>query len=159
MRTCSILAWSFLPLALLAGTPVLASDEAPVRLRLSVARDDLHAAGAVAMIGRYGGDWGVTATCWLRDSGSTSRPSDAHFAAGGDYTWRHGGWRYGGGVVWIDETNEINGTHWNFELLLGYDFTPRFYAELTHYSHGSEIGIRKDLPNWGWNLLGIGYAF
>ena len=78
---------------------------------------------------------------------------------GGDYAWTWHDLRYGGGVVWIDQTNEINGTRWNFEFLLAYDFSRHFYAELTHYSHGAEAGIRRDVPNAGWNFLGLGYAF
>lgn len=155
-RHLSSACW-FLSLALLAAATASASDGTPARARVAVARDDLHAAGSVAIVGRYGGDWGVTAAYWSHDS--APRPGEPRFAAGGDYTWTWSNWRYGGGAVWIDRTNGINGTRWNFELLLAYDFSPRIYAELTHYSHGSELGIRKDLPNWGWNFLGVGVAF
>lgn len=56
-------------------------------------------------------------------------------------------------------SSDINGTRWNFELLVAYDFSRHLYAELTHYSHGSELGIRRDVPNAGWDFVGLGYAF
>lgn len=143
--------------AVFSSAPAFASDEAEVRLRLSIGRDEMHSPGSIAIVGHYGGSWGVTAAYWAHDS--TERPSAPNLALGGDYAWTWRDWRYGGGVVWIDQTDEINGTHWNFELLVAYDFSRHFYAELTHYSHGSDVGIKRDVPNAGWNFLGLGYAF
>ena len=52
-----------------------------------------------------------------------------------------------------------NGTRWNFDFTVAYDFSERVFVEYQHLSHGTYIGISTRAPNGGWNILGVGYAF
>jgi hypothetical protein len=144
--------------ALLPSTAAYASgdDETPVALRLSVSDAVVNDTGAVLMSGRYGGAWGVRVGYWVRDP--HLEPGAPHLTAGMDHVWTRKKWRYGIGAVWIDNDNEINGTRWNFDLSLAYDLSDRIYVEYLHFSHGSKVlGIKRDIPNLGWNLIGLGF--
>ncbi len=92
---------------------------------------------------------------WARDPHlDTGEP---HFTVGMDHVWTYRKWRYGIGAVWIDNDNVINGTRWNFDLALAYNFSDRFFVEFLHFSHASKVlGIKKDLPNSGWDFIGLG---
>jgi hypothetical protein len=42
---------------------------------------------------------------------------------------------------------------------VAYGLTGRVFVEYRHHSHGARLGIERDRPNGGWNLLGVGLAF
>ncbi len=67
--------------------------------------------------------------------------------------------RAGLGAAWIDEKTNVNGTLWLFDVSLAYDITRNVFIEYRHHSHGSKLGIERDVRNGGWNLIGIGYSF
>lgn len=128
-------------------------------LRLSAGIDLFRAPGTVVVNGRYGGTWGARVGLWVRD-GSDIQPRSPHVLVGADYMlafWKN--FRGGAGVVWIDEVNNKNGTHWNFDFTLAYDLSERVFVEYRHQSHGAELGIHEDRPNDGWNIIGAGYTF
>jgi hypothetical protein len=144
-------------LGMSAGAPCFARDETRPGLRLSVADDFVHAQGSIVVSGRYGDAWGVRLGFWARDSHVD--PGAPNVLAGVDRAWTRAKWRYGVGLVWIDETNKLNGTNWNFDAFLAYDLTDRLFVEYRHYSHGRVFGIQKDAANGGWNLIGVGFLF
>jgi hypothetical protein len=151
----------FLCWSLCAGAPAraldLQLDETRPGLRLSVAEDFVHAVGSVVVSGRYGGAWGVRAGFWARDSDAEG-DAPTKFA-GVDYMWTYGNWHAELGTVWIDKTNGLNGTHWDFDVALAYDLSDRIFVEYRHYSHGKKLGIKRDAANSGWNLIGVGFVF
>ncbi len=157
----SAIAGFFLGAALLFSAPSHALDlgleETKVGLRLSVAEDFVHAPGSVVVSTRYGGAWGAKVGVWARDS--NAQPGTPNFFAGVDYMWTHGNWHAGLGTVWIDETNSLNGTHWDFDVSAAYDLTGRVFVEYRHFSHGRKLGIKKDASNGSWNLIGVGLVF
>ena len=132
-------------------------DETQPSLRLSLGLDVYHAAGAMVAQARYGGSWNVKAGAWVRDV--HVHPEAPNVLLGGGYVLTKSKWRFGAGVVWIDEENDLNGTRWNFDLSLGYDLSDRLFLEFAHYSHGSGLGIRRDKPNSSWNLFNVGLIF
>jgi hypothetical protein len=142
---------------LLLSTPSHALDETATDLRLSVSVDFVHAPGSTVVSARYGGGWGARAGFWVRES--SAQPSTANYFAGIDYVWSYSKWRAGLGAVWIDEVNDLNGTHWDFDISLGYDLSSRVFVEYRHHSHGRKAGISKDASNDGWNLIGVGLIF
>ena len=146
-----------LGLGLLLSTPSHALDETRAELRLSVSGDFVHAPGATLVSARYGGAWGARLGFWARESHAES--SKAHYFAGVDHVWTYSKWRAGLGAVWIDEANDLNGTHWDFDVSLGYDLSSRVFVEYRHHSHGRKLGISKDASNDGWNLVGVGLIF
>ena len=143
--------------ALLLSAPSYALDETKADLRLSVSDDFVHATGSMVVSARYGGSWGARLGFWARES--NAEPSKANFFVGIDHVWTYSKWRAGLGVVWIDEVNDLNGTHWDFDVSLGYDLSSRVFVEYRHHSHGRKLGISKDASNDGWNLAGIGLIF
>ena len=146
-----------LSLGLLLSAPSYALDETRAELRLSVSGDFVHAPGATLVSARYGGAWGARLGFWARESHAES--SKAHYFAGVDHVWTYSKWRAGLGAVWIDEANDLNGTHWDFDVSLGYDLSNRVFVEYRHHSHGRKLGISKDASNDGWNLVGVGLIF
>jgi hypothetical protein len=147
----------FLGVGLLLNSPSYALDETKSDLRLSVSFDFVHAPGSTVVSARYGGGWGVRGGFWVRES--NVQRSAANYFAGIDYVWTYSSWRGGLGAVWIDELNDLNGTHWDFDISLGYDLSSRVFVEYRHHSHGRKAGISKDASNDGWNLIGIGFIF
>lgn len=143
------LAWSAPALA-------LQLDETRTGFRLSLTEDFLHAHGATLLSGRYGGAWGVTAGAWLDAGDVHPKP---HGFVGGNRVWTSGAWRAGVGAVWMDEKTNVSGTHWLFDISLSYEINRRFFVEYRHFSHGSKLGIKRDAPNGGWNLIGVGLIF
>jgi hypothetical protein len=146
-----------LGVGLLLSAPSFALDETKPDLRLSVSDDFVHARGSTLVSGRYGGAWGARLGFWARESHVES--SKANFFAGVDYVWTYSNWRAGLGAVWIDEVNDLNGTHWDFDVSLGYDLSSRVFVEYRHHSHGRKLGVRKNASNDGWNLVGVGVIF
>jgi len=146
-----------LGVGLLLSAPSYALDEIRADLRLSVSDDFVHARGAMLVSARYGGNWGARLGFWARES--NVEPSKANFFAGIDHVWTYSKWRAGVGAVWIDEVNDLNGTHWDFDVSLGYDLSSRVFVEYRHHSHGRKLGISKNASNDGWNLIGIGIIF
>lgn len=63
------------------------------------------------------------------------------------------------GAAKLTELTKINGTYYNFTLGLRYVIDKHWSIELTHFSHGSMLGIEKDKSNAGWNLLGVAYTW
>src|SRR5574341_848057 len=59
------------------------------------------------------------------------------------------------GVVWLAETNRMNGTHWNSHFELAYDLGDQLALSLSHISHGSKFGIEKNKANRGHNWIGV----
>jgi len=131
-------------------------DETPTELRVTLSQDYLHARGATLLAARYGGAWGVRLGTWLSTNDLDPKP---HWVAAADYVWTLGKWRAGLGAAWMDETTNINGTHWLFDVSLAYDVTRRLFVEYRHHSHGSKLGIQSDVQNGGWNLIGVGVNF
>ncbi len=117
----------FLCLSLFAIAPAraldLQPDETRPGLRLSVAEDFVHAVGSVVVSARYGGAWGVRAGFWARDRNAEGGAPNKF--AGVDYMLTYGKWHAGLGTVWIDETNGLNGTHWDIDASLAYDVSER----------------------------------
>lgn len=142
---------------LFLSAPSHALDETKAELRLSVSDDFVHARGSTLVSARYGGAWGARLGFWTHESHVES--SKAHFFAGIDHVWTYSNWRAGLGAVWIDEVNELNGTHWDFDVSLGYDLSSRVFVEYRHHSHGRKLGISKNASNDGWNLVGVGVIF
>jgi hypothetical protein len=132
-------------------------DETKPSLRLSLGLDVFRAAGAMVASARYGGSWNVKAGAWVRDVHVQPEAPDYYLGAG--YVWTKSKWRFGAGVVWIDEENDINGTRWNFDLSIAYDVSDKLFFEYQHYSHGSMFGIEKGVSNSSWNLVNVGLIF
>lgn len=63
------------------------------------------------------------------------------------------------GLVWLNDTNKLNGTHTNFLLSTECNLSKSMYLSVNHYSHGAALGIEPNKNNFGWNLIGIGYRF
>lgn len=150
-----IAACAALSIALVA--PACALDKPEKDLRLSLYEDVVHAPGSVVVAARYGGAWGLRFGGWVRDTHAQQGASNK--LAGIDHVWEYAGWRAGLGVVWIDQKTNLSGTHWDFDVSLAYDFSRRVSLEYRHYSHGKKLGIDNDVPNGGWNLLGVGLIF
>jgi hypothetical protein len=131
-------------------------DDTPTKLRLALSTDFIHANGAYVVSGRYGGPWGATLGLWA-DAGDV-RPEPAMFV-GVDRAWTIGKFRAGLGAAWIDKTTNISGTRWQFDVYVAYDITSRMFIQYRHFSHGARFGIKEDVPNGGWNLLGLGVTF
>jgi len=146
----------FCALACSGTAHALQNEAMPTSLRLTLSRDFVHAKGATLLAGRYGGEWGLRAGAWLRTDDMEPKP---HWMAGFDHVWMLGKWRPGIGLAWIDQTTNVNGTHWLFDASLAYDFNRRLFVEYRHHSHGSKLGIQRDVRNGGWNLIGIGLSF
>jgi hypothetical protein len=155
-RTVAI---AFMCFALAAAAPAGAWnwDETKPALRLSLGLDVYRAAGAMVASARYGGSWNAKASAWVRDV--HVQPEAPNFLLGGGYVWTKSKWRFGAGLVWIDEENSVNGTRWNFDLSAAYDMSDRVFFEYQHYSHGAMLGIKKDLSNGSWNLMSVGLIF
>jgi hypothetical protein len=153
----SAISGCLLGVLLLLSAPSYALDETTPDLRLSVSEDFVHARGSMMVSARYGAGWGARLGFWARDS--HVEPSKANFFAGIDHVWTYSKWRAGLGAVWIDEVNDLNGTHWDFDVSLGYDLSSRIFVEYRHHSHGRKLGISKDKSNDGWNLIGVGLIF
>ena len=144
-------------LAVSVAAPAQAGDETTPALRLSLGLDTYRAAGSMVASARYGGDWNLKASVWVREA--HVRPEAPKGLLGAGYVWTKSRWRFGAGLVWIDGENNANGTRWNFDASIAYDWTDRVFFEYQHYSHGSLLGLSKDASNGGWNLLGVGLVF
>jgi len=144
-------------LVVFAAAPVRAWDETTPALRLSLGLDVYRAAGAMVASVRYGGNWNVKAGAWVRDVHIL--PEAPNMLLGGGYMWTKSKWRFGAGLVWIDGENNVNGTPWNFDASVAYDWSDRAFFEYQHYSHGTLLGLRRDVSNGGWNLFGVGLIF
>ena len=153
---------AFLCLVLAAATPARAMDwsldETKPALRLSVSVDVFRVPGTVAASARYGGNWNVKAGTWLHNNGVDPRAPSLLLGAG--YVLTKSKFRFGLGVVWIDDVNfNVNGTRWNIDASVAYDLSDRWFVEYQHYSHGAILGVKDDVSNGGWNLLGLGLIF
>ena len=146
-----------LGVGLLLSAPSHALDETKADLRLSVSDDFVHARGAMVISARYGGSWGARLGFWARES--QVEASAANFFVGIDHVWTYSKWRAGLGSVWIDKVNDLNGTHLDFDVSLGYDLSSRVFLEYRHHSHGRKLGISENASNDGWNLVGVGLIF
>jgi hypothetical protein len=132
-------------------------DETKPALRLSLGLDVYRAPGAMVASARYGGAWNVKASAWVRDV--HVQPEAPNYLLGAGYVLTKSKWRFGAGVVWIDEENDLNGTRWNFDASVGYDLSDRVFLEYQHYSHGAILGLSKDTSNGGWNFFNVGLIF
>jgi len=132
-------------------------DETKPALRLSLGIDAYRAPGAMVATARYGGSWNVKASVWVRDV--HIQPEAPNVLVGGGYVWTKSKWRFGVGLVWIDEENNANGTRGNFDASVAYDVSDRLFFEYQHYSHGAIVGLKKDSSNGGWNLFSAGLIF
>jgi hypothetical protein len=65
-------------------------------------------------------------------------------------------WELGFGLAYVSEVSAINGTHANFISTAGYCWQ-QWCARFMHLSHGTKLGIEKDRPNHGWNVLAVEY--
>jgi len=139
-----------------ATAHALQVDETRKDFRLTLSEDIMHAQGATLLAGRYGGAWGLRLGTWLYTDDMHPRP---HWMAGLDHVWTLGKWRAGLGAAWIDQKTNVNGTLWLFDVSLAYDITRHVFVEYRHHSHGSKLGIKRDVRNGGWNLAGIGVSF
>ena len=150
-----LIAW----LMLMASTPSRAwsLDETKVDWRLALSADFYRAEGSMVASARYGGSWGLKLGAWVRDNNVD--PHAPNVVVGADYVFTKSKWRFGAGIAWIDEENNINGTRWNFDLSLGYDLSNRLFLQYQHYSHGSGLGVERSTANYSWNLLGVGFVF
>lgn len=154
-----VAALAFACFALVAATPAGAWnwDEIRPALRLSLGLDVYRAPGTMVASARYGGNWNAKAGAWVRDV--HVQPEAPSFLLGGGYAWTKANWRFGAGVVWIDDENDINGTRWNFDASIAYDMSGRLFFEYQHYSHGAILGLKKDASNGGWDLISVGLTF
>ena len=132
-------------------------DETRAGLRVSVLDEFTTGAGSLLLSARYGGSWGLKLGAWVRDVHVL--PGAPRVLAGGNYVLTLSNWRLGAGIVWIDRETNYNGTRWNFDFSISYDLSDRIFLEYQHDSHGSKVGIKKEAPNEGWNLLGLGFIF
>ena len=148
-----------LVLLLIVASPAHAweFDETKPSLRLGLGLDVFRAAGAMVASASYGGSWNAKAGAWVRDV--HVQPEAPNYYLGGGYVWTKSKWRFGAGVVWIDEENDMNGTRWNFDLSVAYDVSNRLFFEYQHFSHGSFLGIEKGSSNGSWNLMNVGLIF
>src|SRR3954467_13422113 len=104
-------------------------DETPTELRGTLSQDYLHARGATLLAARYGGAWGVRLGTWLSTNDLDPKP---HLGTAADYVWPLGKWRAGLGAPRVDETTNINGTHWLHDVSLAYDLTRRHPCRYRH---------------------------
>jgi len=141
-----------------AGVFDLHFDETRTSLRVSVGADVFRVPGTTVASVRYGGSWNVKAATWLHNAGVD--PDAPNLLLGGGYVLTMSRFRLGAGIVWIDKTNNnVNGTRWNVDGSVAYDVTDRVFVEYQHYSHGAILGVKRDVSNGGWNLLGLGVIF
>ena len=141
-----------------AGAFDLHFDETRSALRVSVGADVFRVPGTTVASARYGGSWNVKAATWLHDAGVD--PDAPNLLLGGGYVLTMSRFRLGAGIVWIDKTNNnVNGTHWNVDASVAYDLSDRVFVEYQHYSHGAILGVKQDVSNGGWNLVGLGVIF
>jgi len=152
----------FSGLSLLSCAPSHALDlgleETRPGLRLSAGADVFRTPGTVVVSGRYGGDWGARLGFWAHDAGGV-HPGVPNMVASVDRMWTIAKFRAAAGLAWIDETNSVNGTRWNFDFTLAYDVSNRVFVEYRHQSHGAILGISEHTPNGGWNIVGVGLTF
>jgi len=148
---------AFACLMALGAAPARAWDETRPALRLSLGLDVYRAPGTVVASARYGGNWNVKVGAWVRDV--HIQPEAPNALLGADYVLTKSKWRFGAGLVWIDEENNINGTRWNFDASVAYDMSDRVFFEYQHYSHGAILGLKKEASNGGWNLISVGLIF
>jgi hypothetical protein len=149
-------------LVLLHAVPARAMDwgfdETRSALRLSVSVDVFRVPGTVAASARYGGTWNAKAGTWLHNNGVD--PSAPSLLLGAGYMLTVSRFRFGLGVAWIDSVNlNVNGTRWNVDASIAYDLSDRWFVEYQHYSHGAILGVKDEVSNGGWNLLGVGASF
>lgn len=157
VRRAAALALMCFAFAAAAPADAWSWDETKPALRLSLGLDVYRAAGAMVASARYGGSWNAKASAWVRDV--HVQPEAPDFLIGGGYAWTKSKWRFGAGLVWIDEENDVNGTRWNFDASVAYDMSERVFFEYQHYSHGAILGLKKDSSNGGWNLMSVGLIF
>ncbi|GMQ95382.1 MAG: hypothetical protein BMS9Abin13_495 [Patescibacteria group bacterium] len=83
------------------------------------------------------------------------------YALGGEYILKSKSKRFifGGGLVYLSETNEVNGTKLNFSFSARYVLNENWSLFYRHWSHGRQLGIKEDKENDGWNFLGIERRF
>lgn len=134
---------------------MLFSASAWADLEVGVMTDVLHARGATILHLRNGNTCGLTSAVWLADG--PKEQGDANLSAGFDCRYIVGKWRPFLGLTYIDQTNEVNGTRWNFQLGTCREVAKNLDACLYHYSHGRFIGIEDGKPNDGWNFVGVSY--
>jgi hypothetical protein len=139
-----------------ATAHALELDETRRDFRLTLSQDYLHAHGATLLAGRYGGAWGLRLGYWMNTDDMQPKP---HWVASVDHVWTLGRWRAGLGAAWIDKKTNVNGTLWLFDVSLAYDISRHVFVEYRHHSHGSKLGIKREVQNGGWNLIGIGLSF
>ena len=133
-------------------------DETKPSLRLTAGVDFFRVPGTTVASARYGGAWNVKVSTWLHNAGVD--PKAPNLLLGGGYVLTKWNFRFGAGLVWIDDTNyNVNGTRWNFDGSIAYDVTSRVFVEYQHYSHGAILGISSHTSNGGWNLLNLGVIF
>jgi hypothetical protein len=140
-----------------ASTSALAWDETKPGLRMALSVDVYRAGGSMVASARYGGSWGMKIGAWVRDVHVVPRAPNV--VVGADYALMFSKWRFGAGVAWIDEENNMNGTRWNFDLSVAHDLSDRVFLQYQHYSHGSGLRLERDVANASWNLLGVGVLF
>jgi len=155
VRGCALLL-SLCALASAGAAHALQLDETRRDLRLTLSEDVVHARGATLLAARYGGAWGLRAGAWLHTDDMEPKP---HWMASVDHVWTVGKWRAGLGAAWIDQTTNVNGTHWLFDVSLAYQVNRHVFLEYRHHSHGSKLGIERNVQNGGWNLIGVGLSF
>ncbi len=148
--------------ALVASVPsrALALDIEDTRpgLRLSAGVDVFRAPGSTVATTRYGGTWGAKLGVWGHSDSQVGQ-EPPNVLIGVDYMLKIWNLRAGIGMAWIDKVNLMNGTHWNLDLTLAYDLSDRVFVEYRHQSHGTVLGIRSDVPNGSWNIVGFGWYF
>ena len=133
-----------------------------MNLDVSLKADVFKAVGASVVEVRLADpDYLLRAGFFLSDTQSKHAGSDfgttADYYLGAQRLFPHGSNRYGLGAVWVDDRNGINGTRWNFAI--SYEWRFKWGSiEYFHISHGSLLGIKKDRPNDGWNLLGVSFV-
>lgn len=82
---------------------------------------------------------------------------DPMWTVGAEAIWRFTKKLYGGaGLALSDERLcDRAGTKWNFTTALGMRVSKRVDIQWRHRSHGDDLGIRKNTPNDGVNLIQI----
>lgn len=124
---------------------------------LSLWIDGYHAPGsAFAEVGGSGA-WRPFAIVQIKNKCRGEVACDSKYGGGVAYRWKLSS-RLSGqlGLVYLENINEVNGTELNAFMRLEFLINRHSSTHITHISHGSKLGIRKDAPNDGWN--GVGFS-
>lgn len=139
---------------------VLDANPAGAEYSIGAGGDVTHAQGTIALTGRYEERFYRYFHYAGEAMGWTGPHGGANGAVAADIGVNIGPVELGVGPAYIFDTNDINGTNWNFNLMGAVNLGDHFAVEFTHFSNGKKIfHYLQDKHNAGWNFVGVSYRF